>query len=92
VTIEGVASENAGPLLVIVPGDAVIGQPDAPVALRGGLIVCGHLRVRSELQIHGILHAGSLEVGAQVSVTVPGDWRERPLPGVARPVVVEVAT
>ena len=92
VTIEGVAPEDAGPLLVIVPGDAVIGQPGAPVTLRGALVVCGHLRVRSEFHLDGPLHAESLEVDAPVSVGVPGDWRERPLPGAARPVVVEVDT
>ncbi len=92
VTIEGIASDDAGPLLVIVPGDAVIGQPGAPVALRGGLVVCGHLRVRSEFHLDGPLHAESFQVDAPVSINLPGDWRERPLPGAARPVVVEVDT
>ncbi len=92
VTIEGMAGEDSGPLLVIVPGDAAIGQPGAPVVLRGALVVCGRLRVRSEFRLDGTLHAGSLEVEAPVSVTVPGGWRDRPLPGAARPVVVELDT
>ena len=92
VTIEGMAAEDAGPLLVIVTGDAVIGQPGVPVLLRGGLVVCGRMRVRSEFRLDGTLHAGSLEVDAATAVTVPADWRDRPLPGAARPVVVEVAT
>ena len=92
VTIEGVASEEAGPLLVIVAGDAVIGQPGTLVALRGGLVVCGRLRVRSEFQLDGTLHAGSLEVDAPVTVTVPATWRDRPLPGSADPAVVELDT
>jgi hypothetical protein len=92
VTIEGVASEDAGRLLLIVPGDAVVGQPGARVALRGGLVVCGHLRVRGDLTLYGSLHAGSLEVDAPVQVGVPLDWREGALPGAARPVVVELDT
>jgi hypothetical protein len=92
VTIEGVAGGDAGRLLVIVAGDAVVGQPGSRVALRGGLVVCGHLRVRSDLAVEGSLHAGSLDVEAPVSISVPGDWRERALPGAARPAVVEVGT
>jgi hypothetical protein len=92
VTVEGVANADAGRLLVIVSGDAVAGQPGETVALSGGLVVCGHLRVRGELNVEGFLHAGSLRVDAPASVTVPTDWRERALPGAARPVVVEVAT
>ena len=92
VSIEGIAGADSGPLLVIVTGDAVVGQPGAPVALRGALVVCGRLRVRSEFRLDGTLHAESLEVDAPLSVTVPGDWRERPLPGAAKPVVVELDT
>jgi hypothetical protein len=92
VIIEGMAGEDSGPLLVIVPGDAVIGQPGAPVALRGALVVCGRLRVRSEFHLDGTLHAGSLEIEAPVSISVPGGWRDRPLPGAAKPVVVELDT
>jgi len=92
VAIEGIAGQDAGPLLIIIMGDAVVGQPGAPVALRGALVVCGRLRVRSELRLEGTLHAGSLQIDAPVSINVPGDWRDRPLPGAARPVVVELDT
>jgi len=92
VTIEGVAPADSGPILVVVEGDAVIGQPGERVGLSGGLVVCGQLRVRSELSVQGSLHAGSLQVDAPTSVALPGDWRDRPLPGAARPVVVELAT
>jgi hypothetical protein len=92
VTIEGVPSVDAGPLLIIVPGDATIGQPGEPVALRGGLVVCGRLRVRSKFELEGSLHAGSLNIDSPTSVSIPQDWRDRALPGAAKPVVVEVAT
>jgi hypothetical protein len=92
VVVEGVAGQDAGPLLIIVTGDAVIGQPGAPVAFRGGLVVCGRLRVRSEFVLEGSLHAGSIEADASTSITLPGDWRSRPLPGAAKPVVTELAT
>jgi hypothetical protein len=90
--IEGCAPADAGPLLVVVPGDAVIGQPGERVVLRGGIVVCGRLRVRGELVLDGPLHAGSLVVSADTAVTVPAGWRDRPLPGAARPVVVEVGS
>lgn len=91
-TIEGSAPADAGPLLVVVPGDAVIGQPGERVVLHGGLVVCGRLRVRGDLILDGPLHAGSLIVSADTLVTVPADWRDRPLPGAAKPVVVEVGS
>jgi hypothetical protein len=91
-TIVGSAPADAGPLLVVVPGDAVVGQPGERVVLRGGLVVCGRLRVRGELVLDGSLHAGSLIVDASTSVTLSPDWRDRPLPGTARPVVVEVSS
>jgi hypothetical protein len=92
VTIEGVAGEAAGRLLVIITGDAVVGQPGTRVELHGGLVVRGRLRVRSELSLEGSLHAGSLDVDAPVTISLPRGWREQALPGAARPVVVELDT
>lgn len=89
VTIEGVLPASAGPLLLVVPGDAVVGQPGARVELWGGLVVCGRLRVRGELRLLGPLHAGSLVTEAPVAVTIDPGWRERLLPGAAQPVIVE---
>jgi hypothetical protein len=91
-TILGSAPADGGPLLVVVPGDAVVGQPGERVFLRGGLVVCGRLHVNGELVLEGSLHAGSLIVSADTSVTVPPDWRDRPLPGAAEPFVVELST
>ena len=36
----------AGRLLLVVRGDAVLGEPGETVAFSGGLVVCGHLLVR----------------------------------------------
>jgi hypothetical protein len=42
--------------------------------------------------LEGSLHAGSLIVSGDTSVTASADWRDRPLPGAARPVLVEVSS
>lgn len=89
VTIEGVLPAAAGPLLVVVQGDAVVGQPGTRVELNGGLVVCGRLRLRGELRLQGPLHAGSLVVEAPAFIALGPVWRERLLPGAARPVIVE---
>jgi hypothetical protein len=89
VVIEGVPPPAAGPLLVVVRGDAVVGQPGEAVELTGGLVVCGHLTVRGDLELTGSLHASSLSIAARTHVVIPPDWRERPLPGAARPIVIQ---
>jgi hypothetical protein len=89
VTIEGSPSPATGPLLIVVPGDAVVGQPGEAVELTGGLVVCGHLAVRGDFSLRGSLHAGSMSIAARTHVVIPPDWRERPLPGAVCPIVLE---
>jgi hypothetical protein len=55
----------------------------------GGLVVCGHLRVRGSLELRGFLHAGSLEIAGSAAVMIPSGWRSRPLAGAVLPVIVE---
>jgi hypothetical protein len=88
-TVCGEAPPAAGRLLVVVPGDAVLGDPDAPTRLSGALVVRGHLSVRGDVTLEGSLYAKSLTVVAPMRVVVAADWRERPLTGACRPVVVE---
>jgi hypothetical protein len=88
-TIVGSAPAAAGPLVVVAQGDAVIGQPGERVEMDGGLVVCGHLRVRGSLGLNGFLHAGSLEIAGSAAVTIPSGWRSRPLAGAVLPVIVE---
>ena len=92
VCIEGEAAVEAGGLLIVVQGDAVVGQPGESVSLRGALVVCGRLTVRGDFRLEGSLHVGSLETRSPVSVTVLPDWRDRLLPGAVRPVVTERGT
>ena len=92
VVIEGAAPGDAGALLIVVQGDAVVGQPGERVSLRGALVVCGRLSVRADFRLDGSLHAGSLEARSPVSITVEPDWRDRLLPGAVRPVVTEHGT
>jgi hypothetical protein len=89
VCVEGAAPAEAGPLLIVVQGDAVVGQPGGSVSLRGALVVCGRLTIRGDFHLTGSLHAGSLVTRSPVSIVVETDWRERLLPGAVRPVVTE---
>ena len=89
VTIVGSAPPAAGRLLLIVRGDAVVGEPGETVAFSGGLVVCGHLQVRGSLFIDGSLHAGSMEIEAPTRISVAPEWRQRPLAGAAIPTVIE---
>ena len=73
----------------MVDGDAVVGQPGAPVELAGGLVVLGRLTVRGGLDLAGSLHARSLSVAAPTRVAISVNWRRLPLPGATLPVVVE---
>jgi hypothetical protein len=59
------------------------------VELQGGLVVCGRLDVRGDLRLWGSLHAGSLVSEAPAAVILGRDWQAHPLPGAARPVIVE---
>ena len=92
VCIEGEAPVEAGALLIVVQGDGVVGQPGESVLLRGALVVCGRLTVRGDFRLEGSLHAGSLEAGSPVSITIEPHWRDRLLPGAVRPVVTEHGT
>jgi hypothetical protein len=89
VTIEGSASPETGRLLVVVRGDAIVGQPGEAVSFSGCLVVLGHLHVRGSLFLEGSLHAGSLSIGAPVRVTLAAEWRDRPVAGGCRPTLVE---
>ena len=89
VALEGTPSAGVGRLLLVVRGDAVLGRPEVTTALTGGLVVCGHLEIRGPLALEGMLHAGSLDVEAPVSVVVASDWRVSPLSGATVPTIAE---
>ena len=81
VAIEGSLPTDAGRLLVIASGDAVLGSPEGTVRLAGGVVVGGCLEVRGPVVIEGTLHADSLRVDAPLDVIVAPTWREAPLAG-----------
>ena len=65
VVIEGSPPAEAGRLLVVVRGDAVLGRPGETLALSGGLVVCGRLARRVGLRpSRARLHARSLSIDA----------------------------
>ena len=89
VSITGSTPPAVGGLLLIVHGDAVVGEPGETVAFSGGLVVCGHLQVRGSLLLDGSLHAASMEIEAPTHIGVAPEWRQRPLAGATIPIVVE---
>ncbi len=89
VVLDGSQHAAAGRLLIIVPGDAVVGAPGTTTVISGGLVVCGRLSVRGELFLDGSLHANSLVVDAPATVSVLPDWRDRPISGAAVMTIVE---
>jgi hypothetical protein len=89
VMLDGSPEPAAGRLLIVVPGDAIVGTAGQTTVLSGGLVVGGHLSVRGELLLDGSLHAGSVAIDAPTSVSVPSDWRDRPLSGATVMTIVE---
>ncbi len=89
VTIDGSTPPAVGRLLLVVRGDAVLGEPGETVAFSGGLVVCGHLLVRGGLRLAGSLHAGSLTIDGPTRIDVSSAWRQRPLTGAAIPTLLE---
>lgn len=89
VAIQGSPVPQTGRLLIVVPGDAILGQAGETVVLDGGIVVGGRLEVRGRLVLRGSLHAGSLSVQAPTCISVDEDWRRESLPGVVVPTIVE---
>jgi hypothetical protein len=88
VAIEGSPPADAGRLLVIATGDAVLGSPEGVIRLAGGVVVGGCLEVRGPVVIEGALHAGSLRVEAPLDIVVAPTWRQAPLAGATVPTLV----
>ena len=89
VAIDGVMDEDGARVLLVVPGDAVVGRPGVETHLYGGLVVCGELELRGEVRLDGSLFAGHLRVSGPAIITVSPEWRLRPLAGACRPVITE---
>lgn len=89
VTVDGSLPPQAGRVLLVVRGDAVLGEPGESVTFTGALVVSGRLRVRGGLFLAGSLHAGRLTIDAPTRIEVSPDWRLRPLAGAAVPTILE---
>ncbi len=90
VRVVGSLPVDAGRLLLVVRGDAVLGDDASETALAGALVVCGELRVAGDSRIAGSVYAGRVRVTAPLRVVVSSDWREYPLAGACAPVLREV--
>ncbi len=86
---------GAGPgagtrLLIVVPGDAEIGEPGSETSFSGALVVLGRLTVLGVTRVSGGVYAGAILVQSPLVVRVVSDWRARPLAGACRPTLVEI--
>ena len=86
----GARPPGACPIVLVVQGATAMGEPGAPTALGGALLVLGSLRVCGPSVVAGHLFARDILVSAPLSVELAGDWRLRPLAGLASPVLVSL--
>lgn len=86
--LTGARQSGACPIVLVVEGDVAIGEEGIQTGFHGAFLVSGSLRVCGPSSLRGHLFAGDLLVSAPLSVELASDWRERPLSGLASPVVV----
>ena len=79
--LTGARPPGACTVVLVVRGDAVLGEPGVPTAFDGALLVLGGLRVCGLSALGGHLFARDLLVSAPLSVELAGDWRLRQLAG-----------
>ena len=91
VHVVGVRPLGACPVVVVIEGDAALGEVGVETAYDGALLVTGSLRICGPSILHGHLFAGELLVVAPAAVELAGDWRRRPLPGLVAPVVASLS-
>jgi len=85
--LTGERPPGACPVVLVVLGDAAIGEPGQPTAFDGALLVLGSLRVCGTSTLRGHLFARDLLVSAPLSVEIAGDWRLRQFAGLASAVL-----
>jgi hypothetical protein len=88
--LTGARPPGACPIVLVVRGDASLGEPGAPTAFDGALLVLGSLRVCGPSVLGGHLFARDLLVSAPLSVEIASDWRVRQLAGLTSPVLVSL--
>lgn len=88
VTVLGERAAAACPLVLLLEGDAALGEPGAPLRLHGAVIGLGSLVVGGPLDLEGHLWAATLSVDAPSRVATPVEWPRHPLPGLVDTVIV----
>jgi len=88
--VTGGRPPGACPIVLVVEGDAALGEPGLPAALDGALLVLGSLRVCGPSVLGGHLFARDIMVSAPLSVELATDWRQRELAGLVSPVLVSL--
>jgi hypothetical protein len=86
----GARPSGACPIVLLVQGAAVLGEPGASTEFGGALLVLGSLRVCGPSLLRGHLLARDLLVSAPLSLELAGDWRMRPIAGLASPALVSL--
>ncbi len=92
VRIVGSRPADAARLIVVVQGDAILGDGAGETTLSGSLVVCGELVVAGAARVRGSVCSERLRVDAPLHVVVSSDWRANPLTGACAPVLREVGS
>ena len=88
--LTGARPPGACPIVIVVQGGAALGEPGAPTAFDGALLVLGSLHVCGPTVVGGHLFARDLLVSAPLCVETAGDWRRRQLAGLVSPALVSL--
>jgi hypothetical protein len=92
VRIRGALPAGSRQVVLIVLGDARIGEPNVPrTELPGSLVVSGSLAVHGPSHVRGHLYAAQLSVVAPMTVDVPDGSSLRTLPGLTAPTIVALS-
>jgi hypothetical protein len=90
-SLVGARPPGACPIVLVVQGDAALGEPGGPTAFAGALLVLGSLRVCGPTVLAGHLFTrGDLMVSAPLSLEIAGEWRQRQLAGLVSPVLLSL--
>jgi type II secretory pathway pseudopilin PulG len=90
VLVVGTRPLGACPVVVVIQGAAALGEPGAPTAFDGALLVLGSLHVCGPSTLRGHLYARDLLVSDSLSLELAGDWRSKPLAGMVSPVLISL--
>jgi hypothetical protein len=90
VRVTGVRPSGWCPVLLVSDADLILGDPALDTSFDGAVVASGRLDVEGRTSIGGSMYAGTLRVAGQLTVAVAPEWRSRPIPGLALPVIIAI--